>query len=87
MLENPEKEKKFAIENFIRKKYKDENFILDQRKSDKVIELIDNTYLPEKNNIKFKPLNTLNERGKEQIVLKRFGNKKIWNGLLVIFGY
>ena len=32
LLENPENEKKFAIENFIRKKYKDENFILDQRK-------------------------------------------------------
>ena len=35
--------------------------------------------MSEKNNIKFKPLNTLNERGKEQIVLKRFGNKLEFN--------
>ena len=49
------------------------------KESDKVIELINNTDLTGKNNINFKPLTTNNERGRAQIVLKRFGNKLEFN--------
>ena len=46
----PENEKIFAVQEFIRKIYKDENFILDQIHNQKAFELIKNISITGKNN-------------------------------------
>ena len=69
LLEEPENENIFSVENFIRRNY-DGNFKLDLIHNDKAIELIRNTNKTN-NNITFKPLIRKNVHGKPQIVLKR----------------
>ena len=69
IVELPENEKMFAVEDFIRRKH-DENFRFDTLCNDKATELIQN--IDKTNiNITFKPLTSRNECGNPQIVLKR----------------
>ena len=70
IINEPEKEKIFGVEDFIRRNY-DGKFKTDPLHNDKAIELIQNVDKTNNNNITFKPLTSRNVRGKEQIVLKR----------------